>query len=298
VDDEVLDGVAHARPLHLGVEADALGHRLVGARVDVEMANALEVLDHGNAALFHDHALECLTAARDDDVDAVVAPEEGADDVASAVDELHRIRRQSRGPDLGADRRRDGRVRRARLGAALQEDGVGGLEAEPGGVGRDVRARFEDREHDADRDAHLRDLEAVRPLPRRHRLADGLRQRRDLLEAARHRRDAVGVERQAVDEGRGLAARARLLDVAGVGREDRGFVTAQARGRGTERGVADGGRAPGKGPCGRAGGVRKRLGGPERIVGKRGHRGHSISAPRAGASSARSSRWMISSLPL
>ena len=49
VDEQVLDGVADARALHLGVHAEALGHLEVGGGVDVEVADALEVLDHRDA---------------------------------------------------------------------------------------------------------------------------------------------------------------------------------------------------------------------------------------------------------
>src|SRR2546426_631151 len=231
VHEQVLDRVAHARPLDLRVEADALRHGEVGALVHVEVADALEVLHHRDAALFEDGVLERLAAARDDYVDAVVALEQPARHLASALDQLHGRGGQPGGLDLGAERPRDGAVRRLRLGAALEQHGVRGLETERGRVGGHVWARFVDREHDADRHAHLRDLEAVRPPPGGDRLAHGIGERGDLLETARHGVDAAGGQREAVDEGCAVAGGARAGDVVRVGAEDGGLVAPQARGR-------------------------------------------------------------------
>src|SRR5439155_1494001 len=83
-----------------------------------------EVLDHRDAALLEDRVLERLAAPRDDDVDAVVAFEQPARHLASALDQLHGCAGQPGGLDLGANRRRDRAVRRLRLGAALQDRGA------------------------------------------------------------------------------------------------------------------------------------------------------------------------------
>ena len=244
VHEQVLDRVAHARPLDLRVETDALRHGEVGALVHVEVADALEVLHHRDAALLEDGVLERLAAARDDDVDAVVALQEPARHLAPALDQLRGRGGQPGGLDLGAERPGDGTVRRLRLAAALEQHGVRGLETERGRVGGHVRARLVDREHDADRHAHLRDLEAVRPPPGGDRLAHGIGEGGDLLEAARHGVDAAGGQREAVDEGRALAGAARAGDVVRVGAEDGGLVASQARGRAAQRRVLGGrGRA-------------------------------------------------------
>src|SRR3989442_13355165 len=80
----------------------------VGALVDVEVADALEVLHHRDAALLEDGVLERLAAARDDDVDAVVALQEPARHLAPALDQLHGRGGQPGGLDLGAEPPGDG----------------------------------------------------------------------------------------------------------------------------------------------------------------------------------------------
>ena len=60
-----------------------------------------------------------------------------------------------------------------------------------GGVRGDVGARLVDEADDAEGHAHARDLEAVGPAPRLHRLAHGIGQGRDLAQARRHLLDAV-----------------------------------------------------------------------------------------------------------
>jgi len=104
VHEQVLDRVAHARPLHLRVQTDALRHGEIGGGVDVEVADAFEVLHYGDAALFHDHVLQGLAAARDHHVDAVVASEKPARDLVSAFHELHGRARQTRVLELRPDR--------------------------------------------------------------------------------------------------------------------------------------------------------------------------------------------------
>src|SRR5207244_5560886 len=113
----------------------ALRHGEVGGRVDVEVADALEVLHDRDAALLQDHVLEGLAAARDDDVDAVVASEEAARDVAPSFHELHGRPRQTGLLELRPDGVADGGVRRLRFGAPLPEAGGRGLTAEAGRAG-------------------------------------------------------------------------------------------------------------------------------------------------------------------
>ena len=77
----------------------------------------------------------------------------------------------------------DGAVGGERFRAALEDDGVARLEAQPGGVGGDVGTRLVDHADDAERDRAPGDLEAVRAAPawRSSRRPDraGRRSRRD-----------------------------------------------------------------------------------------------------------------------
>ena len=61
--------VAHRRTLHLGVEANALGGFQRRLGIDVDVANALVVLDHRNFRIRHHRANQVFAAARDDQVD-------------------------------------------------------------------------------------------------------------------------------------------------------------------------------------------------------------------------------------
>ena len=74
-----------------------------------------------------------------------------------------------------AKRARETRVNRGAraraFGAAAQDRRVAALQAQRGRVGRDVRPALVNDADDAERHAHARDLEAVRPLPFGDRLA-------------------------------------------------------------------------------------------------------------------------------
>ena len=72
------------------------------------------------------------------------------------------------------------RLRRAQaLGAAAQDRGVAGLQAERAGVGGDVRPALEDHADDAERRAHPADVQPRGPVPLGDHLPDrvGLRRR-------------------------------------------------------------------------------------------------------------------------
>ena len=53
---QAFQGVAHAGPLHLGVEDDLQGLILIRIRVDKGVADALEVLEHRHGGRFGDGA--------------------------------------------------------------------------------------------------------------------------------------------------------------------------------------------------------------------------------------------------
>ena len=69
VHEQCFEGVAHARPLDLGVVDDLDRHGLVGALVEVDVHDAGTGLDYGDGGL-GDHGVdEVGTAARDEHVD-------------------------------------------------------------------------------------------------------------------------------------------------------------------------------------------------------------------------------------
>ena len=87
------------------------------------------------------------------------------------------------------------------LGAAAQDDGVAGLEAQPGGIHGHVRARLVDDADHPQRDPHARDLEPVRPDPARTEAAHGVGQLGDLAQPAGHGGDGGLRDGEAVDQG-------------------------------------------------------------------------------------------------
>ena len=114
------------------------------------------------------------------------------------------------------------RVPRARR--AAQQAGVAALEAEAGDVDRDVGTRLVDDEQHAERHAHLLHVEAVRQPPAAHDLAHGVLEGGDGAHRVAQRQDALGVERQPVEQGARLTRGARGGEILGVGLDDRGGI--------------------------------------------------------------------------
>ena len=180
---------------------------------------------------------QALAAARHDHVDgAVEAGEHHADRGAVARrHELDRVRRQAGFAQPGDDRVVDGAVGALALGAAAQDRGVAGLEAERGGVGGHVGPALVDDADDAERHAHALDRHAVRPRPALGDLADRIGEVADHLDAVGHGGDALVVEREPVEEGGVGAVALGLGHVLGIGGEDLGLACADGLGDGGER---------------------------------------------------------------
>ena len=104
---------------------------------------------------------------------------------------------------------------------AAQDDGVAALEAQGGGVARDVGAALVEEQDDAQRHAALLDPQAVGADVAFEGLADRVDLCRDLLDAVGHRGDLLRVELQPVDERRVELRGLGGLDVLGVGVEQR-----------------------------------------------------------------------------
>ena len=185
-----LHRIAWTVALRLGVVRDAHGHVDVGVLVDEDVANAVEVLDHRDLRLACDPFDQAFATARHDHVDVLFIRDEEAD--GSAIDRGDHLDRGFRQAGCGqafAHAGGNGLVAVQCLRPAAQDAGVAGLEAQRRGVGGHVRPRFVDDADDAERHAHLADLNAGRPVPQLADLADGVAQRRDLFEAFRHRCD-------------------------------------------------------------------------------------------------------------
>ena len=197
--------------------------------VDIDVAHAVEMLDHRHFRFARDALDEALAAARHDDVDVLVVGDEMSDRrTVGRRDDLHGVLGQSGGAKAAMHAGGDGLIAADRLGAAAQDRRIAGLEAQPGGIRRHVRPRFVDDADHTQRHAHPSDLDPGGPVLEIGDLADGIGQRGDGFETRRHRVDRVGVERQPVDERGVMAGGRRGGDVLGVRRDQGGDVLADS----------------------------------------------------------------------
>ncbi len=133
----------------------------------------------GTVATACSAVLQALAAARDDQIDGVLLRGELGELLAPAAgDEADAAVGQPGGDGrLGGDLRERG-VGVRRRGGAAQHDRVARLQAQRGGVDRDVGARLVDDRDDAERHAHLAHVEAVGQAVAVDHLADGVRRAR------------------------------------------------------------------------------------------------------------------------
>ena len=105
-------------------------------------------------------------------------------------------------------------------------------------LGRDF---VDDADH-AERHAHARNLQAVRPCPRRRHLPDRIGEHRDRAQAFGHRCDARRIEHQSVEESLVAVLAARRLEVLHIGVNDLLRVRLDPRSHCFERAVLGLGR--------------------------------------------------------
>ena len=119
------------------------------------------------------------------------------------------------------------------LAAAAQDRRVAGLQAQRARVRGHVGPALVDDADDAERHAHALDAQAVRARPLRDDGADRIRQRGDVLDAARHGLDARLVEREPVEQARArrCLARAASMSAAFAGKNLACVAPAVARPR-------------------------------------------------------------------
>ena len=201
MDQQRFHRVAGRVALRLRVVGDADRHVRIGKCVDVDVANAVEVLDHRNFRFSGNPLDQAFAAAWHDHVDVLLVGDETPDGIAvGGRDDLDRRFRQACRDESFMDARGDGLIARERFAAAAKNRRVAGLEAQRRGVRRDIRPRLV---HDADhaqRHAHMPDLNAGRPKAQVGDFADRIRQRCDLLQPRSHRFDARRRQCQAVDK--------------------------------------------------------------------------------------------------
>ena len=200
------------------------------------MAVAVEVLEHRHARLVRDTLDQAAPAARDDEVDVLRQRNHLTDRRAiRRFDDLHngfwKFRRFEPSGNATCDRL----VRARRFGATAQHHRVAALEAQARRVGGHIRARFVNDADDAQRHAHLADLNAGRTGAQVRDFAYRVRQLRDLAQAFGHRGDRLRRERQAVNQRRGEIRLLRVTHIGGVFFEDMALALQNRGGDGEKR---------------------------------------------------------------
>jgi hypothetical protein len=229
----------------------------IGGVIDIDVAVAVEVLDHRHLGVFRDALDQALAAARHDDVDVLGHGDEMAHRFAvGGLDHLYGGLRQAGGGQALAHAGGDRLVGAQGFLAAAQDRGVAGLEAQRGGIGRDVGPRFVDDADHAQRHAHAADLDAGGAALHVADFADRVGQGGDLLQALCHGFDALVGQLKAVDHRRVQSVGARFGDIGGIRGEQFGAARTDRRGHrqqgrvlGSCRGARSGARSFACGPA-------------------------------------------------
>ena len=183
---------------------------------------------------------QLLAATRDDQVHESAEREQVRDRLSiDRIDEAHAPLREAGGYGGLGQEPPDYPVAAHRLSAALQDDGVPGLQAQGRGVGGDARPRLVDHADDAKRDPHPADQKAVRAAPHSGDLPDRIGQVCHLADPGHHLLDPAVVKGQPIEKRGGVSLRLRLRQIVRVGREDRCPVAPQDVRHRCERPVLD-----------------------------------------------------------
>ena len=176
------------------------------------MHHPFEMREHRNPRLALHPIDQAFSAARHNDVERAVRPLEHLADRLARGEGNARNRGFGQAGllqpvgEAGMDRGR--RVKTVR--SAAQHHRVAALEAERAGVGGHVRPALVNDADDAERRRHAFDDEAVWAGEGREHPSDRIGQRGDVLEPARDRLDAAGIESEPVDQGRAQVLGASL----------------------------------------------------------------------------------------
>mmetsp|Transcript_2529 Transcript_2529/g.7933 ORF Transcript_2529/g.7933 Transcript_2529/m.7933 type:complete len:559 (+) Transcript_2529:22-1698(+) len=228
VEEHGLAGVAGRRVVRLGVDDDLDGRRRVRGRVDVDVADAVRVAEHGHLRRLLHVLHEVVGAPGHDQVHEgrrrlVRGLEEPRDGVA-AREERHRGRERAfrasrrRGDDRVADHAVERRVRLLGLRPALEDQRAPGPERERGDLRQRLRPRLEDHQHHPKSGGPLLEHQTRRQLAAHVDLAQRVAHGRERRDARGRRRELRGAEAEALLQVR-RDVRARR-DVGLVGRED------------------------------------------------------------------------------
>jgi hypothetical protein len=247
-------GVAGAVALGLGVLDDLQRLVRVGFLFEVDVAVAVQVLDHRHARFGQQAGDQALAAARHDDVDEFAHGDQLADrSTVSGIDDLDAFGGQAGGLQAFLDQCGDGAVAADGFRAAAQDGRVAGLQAQRGSVGGDVRTGFVDDADDAKRHAHLADLDARWHELELTHFANRVGQLGHLFDTFGHAVDALFRQCQAVEHGGFEAGGTGGGKIFGIGGDQRGFFAADGGGDVQQCGVLFRGRCGGEAARGSAG---------------------------------------------
>ena len=214
---QALAGIAGAVLLGLGVVGDLHRHLDVAGIVDVDMAIAVQVLDHRNPGLAADALDQALAAARNDQVDELRHGDQLGDRLAiDGLHQLHGLRGQAGLRQRLLHQPRQGLVGGDRFRTAAQDAGIAALDRQAGGLDGHVGTAFVDHAEHADRHSHLPDANAAGLLLQADDLAHDVGHRGQLIASQRHRLDDRRREFEPVDHGRRKSRRDGPLEVVGV----------------------------------------------------------------------------------
>ena len=196
---QLLRGIAHGWPLGLGIDYDGVGHVEVGGFIHKDVAVPRSGFDHRDGGILGDKRDQPRAPARNDHIHQ-----------PAGLDEfLHRLPRAwieqldcalGYSGDSGKNLHQP-LIASSRFFAAAQHDGVAGFQREHGRVDGNVRPRFIDNPHHAQRHAHLADAQAVRACPLRQSLANRIAECRNFAHTLRHLFNSRRGQQQAVAHG-------------------------------------------------------------------------------------------------
>ena len=231
-------GVAGAVSMGLGVDGDAQCLVDVSLVVDIDMAVAIQMLDHGHAGIGADALDQGLAAAGHDHIHVFWHGDEPPHcRTVCCGHNLYRMFRNLGSLQPGADAAGDSLIGVQRLRTPAQNHGIAGFQTQTGGLAGHIRTRLVDDSHHAQGHTHLAHLNAGRAETQVGDGAHRVFQRGNLQQAFDHAVDACGGQRQSVEHGRVETLFATRGQIHGIGTAN--LVTSRSNGirHGTQRSI-------------------------------------------------------------
>ena len=247
VHQQCFHSVADGRALHLGVHYDCFCHFQIGIAIDKHMANALVMFDHGHLGTLRHRPNKALAPARHAQVNILSEGEQFLDRIAiGRRNDLNGVSGKSREMllrrcDHGLG---DDLVGMNRFLAPPQNGGVARLETKATGIRSHVWTRFINDHHDANWGGDFPEPKPIGTNSFIQNSAHWIRECGYFTEAFRHAGDALFIELEPVEHGRGKTTLRARRHIARIGRFDSLGVLLQRTGHRDEAGIFVGGSQP------------------------------------------------------